>query len=108
MQACFKVVDRSDAILINTPVPQHPERMEGFDLVTVSFGEGVTKDSIGDSDVVLLQDERDQGYLRFERCDRKEWAEKCEEWQRGGWMPIGFEAVRFYETEEDWFRDEAE
>ena len=95
-KGAYMVIERDDAVLVPGDLPS-----EGFEPVTVQLGEGITPEDINTDSVALLQSP-DGKTLRFERCTPQDWNRKYAEWEGAGWDPIGFEAVRYYPTHQDY------
>lgn len=93
MQCLFSILERDDAVLI----PDDGEAHDDFRLVEVELQDGITTADI-DTDAVVLLESPDGDKLRFERGTPETWSTDYDRWEAAGWMPIGFEMVRFYKT----------
>jgi len=98
------VIERDDAVLI----PGHGiSCMDmGFTNVTVVLEDGVTFEDIN-TDKVAMFENKDKEVI-FKKATPDEWEAKYAEWEASGLLLVGFEAVRYYPTYEEYLKAEEE
>ncbi len=91
----FEIIDRDDGVLIPGIVNQ-----EGFTKVDVILGAGVNPEDINSSEVAAFQSP-DNTKLYFERCSPEDFSKNYDNYVSKGLIPIGFDAVTYYQTIEE-------
>jgi len=103
--ASFLLIDRDDAVLIPGKVDKRD-----WQAVKVILDDGLDESDIDGPDVVQLQNDTlgMSLVIRFTKGSPSTWDADYERWEKDGWLPIGFEASRFYPSLEEYEKAEAE